>query len=573
MKKKTKTLNKQLTAEFYKKNKLILVIAVLASLCSGTVGIAFSWVIKALLDTAAGADGSMPFADVLKVVAIILILAVTFAMMDYLSRPRFIKNAMIQYKNFAFEKLTQKNISSFKDENTALYISALTNDATSIEADYLGKKLLLITRAVSFFGALGVMLYTSPILTLAAVAVMLIPVAVSMLTGSKLVNAEKNVSDKNADFVTSVSDCLSGFKVVKSFKAEKEICNIFNGDNENLENEKYRREKIKTIIGSLGNLAGALAQFGVFIVGTLLCLKQDGMTPGVVMMFVNLMNFLIQPVAELPTLLASRKAALGLIDKLATSLEKNSEDTEGEEPASFENSIRLENVSFGYDEEKEVLHNINAEFEAGKAYAIVGGSGSGKSTLLNLLMASYRDYKGNILFDDSEMKNIRPESLYDMVSMIQQDVFVFNSSVKNNVTMFKDFAKEEIDEAITRARLDGFIKEKGDDYLCGENGKGLSGGEKQRISIARSLLKKSKVLLADEATSALDADTAFQVSADILNLTGILRIVITHSLDENLLGRYDEILVLKDGRIEEKGRFEDLMAKKGYFYALYTVAH
>ena len=188
-------------------------------------------------------------------------------------------------------------------------------------------------------------------------------------------------------------------------------------------------------------------------------------------------------------------------------------------------------------------------------------------------MSSYSDYKGNILFDNTEMKNISPESLYDVVSMIQQDVFVFNSSVKNNVTMFKDFTKEEIDEAISRARLDSFVKEKGDGYLCGENGKDLSGGEKQRISIARSLLKKSKVLLCDEATSALDADTAFKVTDDILNLSGILRIVITHSLDEILLKRYDEILVLKDGKIEEKGGFDELMAKKGYFYALYTVAH
>ena len=188
-------------------------------------------------------------------------------------------------------------------------------------------------------------------------------------------------------------------------------------------------------------------------------------------------------------------------------------------------------------------------------------------------MSSSKDYSGNIFFDKSEMKNISAESLYDVVSMIQQDVFVFNSSVKNNVTMFKDFAKEEIDEAIRRARLDDFVKEKGEDYLCGDNGKDLSGGEKQRISIARSLLKKSKILLADEATAALDRKTAYEVSDDILNLKDILRIVITHSLDECLLKRYDEIIVLKDGRIEEKGKFEDLMEKKGYFYALYTVSH
>ena len=570
---KTKTLYKELKAEFYRKNKLLFVIAATASLCAGTVGLAFSWVLRALLDTAAGSEGSLPFMKVLMIVGIILVLSVSFSVIDYLSRPAFIKKAMIQYKNFAFEKLTNKNISSFRNENTAAYISALTNDATVVEADYLGKKLILLTRLVSFFGSLAMMIITSPLLTLAAAAVMLIPTAVSILTSTKLVSAEKNVSERNSDFVTAVSDCLNGFKVIKSFKAEKEVCEIFSNDNKRLEDEKYRRERIKTIIAACGGLAGALAQFGVFIAGTLMCLKGWGVTPGVVIMFVNLMNFLIQPVSELPTLLSARKASLALIDKLATALDKNTETDEGEDITSFKRSIRLENVSFGYDEEKEVLHNISTEFEAGKAYAIVGGSGSGKSTLINLLMSSYSDYKGKILFDNTEMKNISPESLYDVVSMIQQDVFVFNSSVKNNVTMFKDFTKEEIDEAISRARLDSFVKEKGDNYLCGENGKDLSGGEKQRISIARSLLKKSKVLLADEATSALDADTAFKVADDILNLSGILRIVITHSLDEILLKRYDEILVLKDGKIEEKGGFDELMAKKGYFYALYTVAH
>ena len=570
---KTKTLYKELKAEFYRKNKLLFVIAATASLCAGTVGLAFSWVLRALLDTAAGSEGSLPFMKVLMIVGIILVLSVSFSVIDYLSRPAFIKKAMIQYKNFAFEKLTNKNISSFRNENTAAYISALTNDATVVEADYLGKKLILLTRLVSFFGSLAMMIITSPLLTLAAAAVMLIPTAVSILTSTKLVSAEKNVSERNSDFVTAVSDCLNGFKVIKSFKAEKEVCEIFSNDNKRLEDEKYRRERIKTIIAACGGLAGAMAQFGVFIAGTLMCLKGWGVTPGVVIMFVNLMNFLIQPVSELPTLLSARKASLALIDKLATALDKNTETDEGEDITSFKRSIRLENVSFGYDEEKEVLHNISTEFEAGKAYAIVGGSGSGKSTLINLLMSSYSDYKGKILFDNTEMKNISPESLYDVVSMIQQDVFVFNSSVKNNVTMFKDFTKEEIDEAISRARLDSFVKEKGDNYLCGENGKDLSGGEKQRISIARSLLKKSKVLLADEATSALDADTAFKVTDDILNLSGILRIVITHSLDEILLKRYDEILVLKDGKIEEKGGFDELMARKGYFYALYTVAH
>ena len=137
--------------------------------------------------------------------------------------------------------------------------------------------------------------------------------------------------------------------------------------------------------------------------------------------------------------------------------------------------------------------------------------------------------------------------------------------------MFRDFPEEKIDEAITKAHLKELIKERGTDYLCGENGRGLSGGEKQRISIARSLLKESSILIADEATSALDAQTSYEVINEILELDSMTRIVVTHSLEEALLRRYDEIVVIKDGTIEEKGRFDELMDNNGYFKALYTV--
>ena len=144
-----------------------------------------------------------------------------------------------------------------------------------------------------------------------------------------------------------------------------------------------------------------------------------------------------------------------------------------------------------------------------------------------------------------------------------------NTDQPVKLTMFATaLGKEKTDDNEIRE----LIAEKGEDYLCGENGSGLSGGEKQRISIARSLLKKSSILLADEATAALDAQTAWQVSNDILDLEGITRIVVTHSLEENLLKRYDGILVLKDGKVEEFGSFDELMEKQGYFHALYTVS-
>ncbi len=238
----------------------------------------------------------------------------------------------------------------------------------------------------------------------------------------------------------------------------------------------------------------------------------------------------------------------------------------------MEREIRLEGVSFSYDGQKQVLHSLSARFEAGKAYALVGGSGSGKSTLLNLLMGAGAAYEGKILMDGREVRDLSPESLYGLMSVIQQNVFVFNASVRDNVTMFRSFPQEELEQAMGHAHLTELLQERGENYLCGENGKNLSGGEKQRISIARSLLKRSSVLLADEATAALDAQTAHQVTSDLLDLTGVTRIIVTHGLEESLLRRYDGILVLKDGRIAETGAFDELMEKKGYFYALFTVA-
>ncbi len=138
--------------------------------------------------------------------------------------------------------------------------------------------------------------------------------------------------------------------------------------------------------------------------------------------------------------------------------------------------------------------------------------------------------------------------------------------------MFADFPAAEISHAIQLSGLTPLIDEKGEAYLCGENGCNLSGGEKQRISITRSLLRKSQILLADEATAALDRETAYQVSDAILNLTGITRIVVTHSLDEALLRRYDSIIAMKAGKIVESGNFDELMKQKGYFYSLYTVS-
>lgn len=567
-----KTLGKQLRAQFFYKNIPIFCLAVFAALAAGSLNLILSWIIQQLMDTAAGESGALSFRTLLLISAGFVLLCAGLSLLNYASQPRFLERAMRQYKDFAFKKLIGKSISSFRDESAAGYLSALTNDAASIETNYLAQMLAMITKAVTFIGALLLMCRYSLLMTAIAAGLTVLPLIASLLTGNRLQAVESRVSERNGEFTAALSDCLAGFTVVKNFKAEREIFRLFAQSNKALEHEKFTGRRIKTLVGMIGAVTGIFAQLGVFIAGVYLSMKGGSMTPGAVVLFVNLMNFIISPIAELPGLLACRKAALGLVDKLAAALERSSSREGSETLNKLEHGIRLENVSFAYEPGKTVLHGINAEFEAGKAYALVGGSGSGKSTLLNLLMAAETNYSGHILADGIELSDISTESLYGTMAAIQQNVFVFNASIKDNVSMFRDFPKTEMDEAIARAHLGALIRERGEDYLCGENGSGLSGGEKQRISIARSLLKKSSVLLADEVTAALDAQTAHRVSSDILDLQGITRIVVTHTLEESLLRRYDKIFVLRGGRIEEAGSFADLMANKGYFYALFTVA-
>lgn len=569
---KHNSLARQLTAQFFRGNLPMFALAVFAALTGGTLNLIVTWLMQQLIDAASGLPGALPLGQLAWITGGFILLCAALMLLKYASEPRFIEKAMRQYKDFAFQKLTEKSISSFRAESTAAYLSALTNDAASIEADDLSQLLSVITKTVTFFGALAMMLWYSPLMTAIAAGVTVLPLIASLLTGGQLQAAEKRVSDQNRDFTAALSDCLGGFSVVKTFRAEKEIFRLFAESNRALEQEKFSRRRLKALVGMIGATTGIIAQLGVFLAGAYLALTGKGLTAGAVILFVNLMNFMIEPVAELPALLAARKAARGLIAKLADALEQDEVQPDGVQIAPLMRQLRLEDVRFSYDGETEILRGVSAVFDAGKAYAIVGASGSGKSTLLNLLTTPGMAYAGKILLDGTELRTVSPESLYETVSVIQQNVFVFNASIRDNVTMFRSFPPEELAQAVRRAQLEALLAERGEDYLCGESGSGLSGGEKQRISIARSLLKHASVLLADEATAALDAQTAHQVTDDILSLSGVTRIVVTHTLEQAALRRYDGILVLKDGRIAESGSFDDLMAQKGYFYALYTVS-
>lgn len=570
--KQNKKKSREFKRRLFYKNKMCFIASVIMTIVMSFLNLMISWLIQQIMDSMA--NQNMQSVVRCAWIAASVVIAYTVANAVYRAvYPRFLQRAMQQYRDYAFSRLTQKSLRSFSKEGTALYVSALTNDCTSIENNYLAATFTLIEFLFCFLGALIMMLYYSPVMLVLAVALSFLPVAVSMTAGNRLTEQEKEISKKNERFVSIVNELLSGFPVIKSFRAEAQASRLFSQRNEQAEEAKKNKRRTEQLISLLANDAGIIAQMGIFLAGAWLAISNKGVTAGVVIVFVQLMNYILNPISQVPLLWSNRKAAIALMEKLSDALSENVREEGREKLNGFSEKIEVKDLTYGYEPESHVLKDLDVQFDAGKSYAIVGGSGSGKSTLLNLLMGSSSNYRGEICIDGVSIKNIESESLYQLMTSVQQNVFIFNDTIRNNVTMFHEFPDREVTLALERSGLSEFIEKRGEDFVCGENGANLSGGERQRISIARALLRKSPILLVDEATAALDAATARAVSFSILNLVGMTRIVVTHRLEEAILRRYDKIFVMKNGTICEQGNFDTLMQQKGQFYSLFQIAH
>ena len=570
-KKELRALRRPFVKELFRNNKLYLAMTVLAALLGAAGNLVISWLIKEVADLISG-DCPFGIGTLLLIAAGGLLLFGIAGVLDYFYLSRFRAKAIRQYRAYVFDRILEKGVQAFAGENTSLYLSALSNDVNTIETSFIVPLQGVIQVVVTFIGALGLMLWYSPLLTLVAIGFSLLPILVSILLGDKAAKAETAVSDQKESYTGMLKDALTGFAVIKSFKAESNMARMHGESNDGVAAATSRRIKINVLVDYASNMAGGILQFGVFFVAAALALAGKGITAGTALVFVQLLNYVLAPIQVLPSFYAGTKSSFGLIDKLAAALARNIPD-EGEPiTPQLTQGIAVKDLSFAYEADKPVLRDVDMELKAGGCYALVGASGSGKSTILNLLMASSRDYKGEIRYDDRELKTVSPGSLYDLVSIIQQNVFVFNSTIRDNITMFSAFPEEEIDRAVRLSGLGKLIEEKGADYLCGENGVGLSGGERQRISIARALLRKTPVLLVDEATASLDAETSYGVLDAILKLDGYTRVIVTHDLDESILRRCTGLFALKNGCVSEQGTFDALMAQKGYFYSLFTVS-
>ena len=315
--KQNKKKNREIIHQLYYKNRINFIVTIILTIAMSSLNLMISWLIQQIMDCTANQD----MQALVRSAWIVIIVVVIYTIANVMYRavyPRFLQRAMQQYRDYAFSRLTQKSLRSFSKEGTALYVSALTNDCTSIENNYLAATFTLIELLFCFLGALIMMLYYSPVMLVLAVALSFLPVAVSMTAGNRLTEQEKEISKKNERFVSIVNELLSGFPVIKSFRAETQASRLFSQRNEQAEEAKKNKRRTEQLISLLANDAGIIAQMGIFLAGAWLAISGKGVTAGVVIVFVQLMNYILNPISQVPLLWSNRKAAIALKEKLST---------------------------------------------------------------------------------------------------------------------------------------------------------------------------------------------------------------------------------------------------------------
>lgn len=522
-----------------------------------------------VIDSASGAI-NMQFSKVMIYTFALLITESVFKWIYEVMSYKFVAKMSLDTKIYIFNNLIKQDIESFYNNDVGDKISILTNDINTIETEYFRTFLNLVKSGFLFVFAFGTIFYVSYQMTIALMILSIISFVFGNIPMKNLKTFKEKFSNSQSEYTARTSEYFNGYETIKVFGLEKFISKVFYNNSKNVYDKGLAYQKRYSLVTMISYFFGGFTFLGGFVCGGYLAYKGF-ITLGQMIVCVQLTNHIVNPLMFAIESYGKFKSVDKILNKIENTLisEENVETTEIKD---FNNKISLEDVSFKYDDKK-VLENITFDFEKGKKYALVGLSGSGKSTLMKLISKRIKANEGKICIDGTDLDEVSRNSIINLISTINQNVFLFKGSLYDNITLFsKDYSEEKVKDVILKAELGKYLDRLYDKELISENANNLSGGEKQRISIARSLIKDTKIILADEILSSLDNEIAFSIEKGLLELENITLISVTHRLIKENLKQYDKILVLKDGKIEEKGNFEELMSFDSYFKKLYTIS-
>ncbi|WP_049544710.1 ABC transporter ATP-binding protein [Streptococcus pseudopneumoniae] len=533
--------------------------------------IAFAYSIKIIIDSGMSQNREA-LTQAILIGAIVIFIYASLNFISLRLRNKLVRQIMSRYKNKVFKSILDSDYREFSKEKSGKFISILTENMKKIEQDYLHQYFNISKNISLMIFSLVAMFIGNWFLTLLVIIASIIPMMISGFIGQKSASLQNSSMIADQKYLAKVKDILAGFLVIKSFNVKEAIGQDYKNESEKLDEIYFIKGKFDVLSNVISQLSGMIV-FLVAFGGGMYLVFNGYTTIGSVTAIVQLVNFVVMPLNEVGMGISKFREGQATLD--AFEVKDVTELQTGKTKEYFDDVISFSNVDFSYpNAEEKIFNNLSLQIKKGGKIAIVGMSGSGKSTLLNLLLRFYDVTSGHISIDNIDLQAISAESLYNLMTIVQQDVYIFDDTLKANITLSQSFTEDDIKKAVQQSGLESYILENelGLQTLCGENGSNLSGGERQRLSIARALIRKTPILLLDEATSSLDNKVTTEIENSILKIQDLTALVVTHKLNENILKRYDRILFMKAGVIVEDGSFCDLMDRRGEFYKLFELS-
>ena len=479
-----------------------------------------------------------------------------------------------QLRNRLYEQMQKQSLAFFSQHPTGLLMSRITNDVTSVQYAVSEAITSLLRDTFTLIGLIFVIFYRD--WQLALIAMIVFPLTIYPITkfGKKMRSVATSTQITMGSLTSILQETISGTRIVKAFCMEKYENERFSAENERLLKLNMKSVSVSAISGPLMEFLGGIGIGAILFYGGY-NVVQGNSTPGNFFSFLAAMLLLYEPIKRLTNSNNTIQNGIAGAQRVFSIIDLPPEIADKPDAITLplvSRSIDIENVTFCY-EKKPVLKNINLSIKAGEVVAFVGMSGGGKTSLVNLIPRFYDVSAGRVLIDGYDIRDVSLQSLRRQIAMVTQQTILFNDTVRNNIA-YGDIERNEEDiiNAAKAANAHHFIIKtpKGYDTNIGELGTKLSGGEKQRISIARALLKNAPILILDEATSSLDTEAEIEVQEALDNLMkGRTTLVIAHRL--STIRNADRIIVLVNGEIVEEGNHEALIKKKGEYFRLYNL--
>ncbi|EFX59509.1 ABC transporter ATP-binding protein [Streptococcus sp. M334] len=554
---------KQLTKYHKKSFYTFMIFNILVPLTN----IAFAYSIKIIIDSGMSQNREA-LTQAILIGAIVIFIYASLNFISLRLRNKLVRQIMSRYKNKVFKSILDRDYREFSKEKSGKFISILTENIKKIEQDYLHQYFNISKNISLMIFSLLAMFIGNWFLTLLVIIASIIPMMTSGFIGQKSASLQNSSMIADQKYLAKVKDILAGFLVIKSFNVKEAIRQDYRNESEKLDEIYFIKGKFDVLSNVISQVSGMIV-FLVAFSGGMYLVFGGHTTIGSVTAIVQLVNFVVMPLNEIGMGMSKFREGQATLNSFE--VKDVIELQTGKTKEYFDDVISFSNVDFSYpNAEEKIFNHLSLQIKKGEKIAIVGMSGSGKSTLLNLLLRFYDVTSGYISIDNQDLQAISAESLYNLMTIVQQDVYIFDDTLKANITLSQSFTEDDIKKAVQQSGLESYILENelGLQTLCGENGSNLSGGERQRLSIARALIRKTPILLLDEATSSLDNKVTSEIENSILEIQDLTVLVVTHKLNKSMLKKYNRILFMKNGVIVEDGSFDNLMDRKGEFYKL-----